>query len=181
MQPPDQLPPELEIVLAEGAFDCDDPNALSGMPEQADPVDDLAALDGCWGGCASAPATLPGRELLIAEALRFDSTHGTLERSIYQSIVIVPPMVDIQIGTVTLDEPGMATFRVTQVLSTANPTDPGALVDVTDKWDTLPVYEVPVAFDGERLIARFSEIDTPRTSGGFADRHYARHTRIECP
>lgn len=180
MRPPKELPPTLDALLAPGGCDCDDPNALRNMPAEALPVDDLAALDGCWGGCCGTSPRLTGREWIIAETLRFDSGSGVLERVVYQSFVITPPILDIQRGTITLDETGRATFRVAQILSSANPEDPGTLVDISDHWLNLPVYEVQLALDDGQLIAYFSEIDTPRTSAGFGDRQYLAHASMSC-
>ena len=185
VQPPEEIPSELSVVLGDSTTFLDDSPTLQLDPnEPLEPiagttgVADAAELDGCWGSSYQLPTTLPSRTMDVSQVLKFDSATGRLERFIYQSLVIVAPVVTVERGTFSVDAEGLGTFEVTQELSTART---GELVDDTDRFETLPVYEVQLAWDGDELLASFSEIDTPRTTGGFADRVRLRHQQLECP
>lgn len=185
VQPPDEIPSELTVVLEDvSTFRDPSPSFQLDPNEPLEPiagttgVADVGELAGCWGSSYRFATTIPGRALDVSQALKFDAASGQLERFSYQSLVIVAPVVMVERGAFSLDANGSGTFHVTQVLSTART---GRLTDDTDRFETLPVYEVQLAWDGDELLTNFSEIDTPRTSGGFADRVRLRHQRFDCP
>jgi hypothetical protein len=185
VQEVEEIPPELATVLEDSATYLDDsatlvldPNAWSEPIEAGTAVADIAELDGCWGSGYQLPSAVPSRTMDVYQVLKFDVASGQHERFTYQSLVIVAPLVIVERGTFSLDAAGVGEFEITQELSSI---PSGQLVDDTDKFGTLPVYEVQLARDGEELLARFSEIDTPRTTGGFADRVSLRHQQFTCP
>ncbi len=178
VQAAEEIPAELAAVLDDSATFLVDPNEPVKPIEGGTAVSGIAALDGCWGSSWQTPTRLPDRTTEVCQVLRFDATSGRLERFIYESLVIVAPVVTVERGTFFLDAAGLGTFEVTQELSTVRT---GELVDVTGRFETLPVYEAQLAWDGDELLANFSEIDTPRTSGGFADRVSLRHQQFGCP
>ena len=178
VQAAEEVPPELALVLDETPTFQVDPNEPLEPIEAGTTVSEVAEFDGCWGSGWQMPTTLPNRTVDVCQVLKFDASSGQLERFIYESLVIVAPVVTVQRGSVSLDADGLGTFEVTQVLSTVRT---GRLTDDTDRFGTLPVYEVQLVWDADELLASFSEIDTPRTSGGFADRVSLRHRRFSCP
>jgi hypothetical protein len=178
VQAAEEIPAELAAVLDDSATFLVDPNEPLEPIDGGTPVLGIAELDGCWGSSWQTATRLPNRTTEVSQVLKFDAASGRLERFTYQSLVIVAPVVMVERGTFLLDAAGLGTFEVIQELSTVRT---GKLVDDTDRFETLPVYEVQLAWDGDELLARFGEIDTPRTSGGFADRVTLRHRQFICP
>jgi hypothetical protein len=178
VQAPEEIPPELGAILDDSATFLVDPNEPLEPIAGGTAVSDVAELDGCWGSAWQLPSSVPGQTMGVYQALKFDAAAGQLERLTYQSLVVVAPIVMVERGTFSLDAEGVGTFEVTQELSTVRT---GELTDDTDRFTTLPVYEVRLAWDGQELLAHFSETDTPRTSGGFADRVSLRHRPFTCP
>ena len=174
----EEIPPELAVVLDDPATYRVDPNEPSQPIEGGTAIADIAELDGCWGSDWQMPSALPNRALDVSQALKFDAATGELERFIYQSLIIVAPVVTVERGIFVLDPNGAGTFTVAQELSTVRT---GELEDDTGLFETLPVYDVQLAWDGQELLVYFSEIDTPRTTGGFADRATLRHRQFDCP
>jgi len=178
VQPAEEIPPELAAVLDDSATFLVDPNEPLEPIEGGTAISDIAELDGCWGSGWQLPSSAPGQSMAVYQVLKFDAATGQLERLTYQSLLIVAPIVMVERGTLSFDAEDVGTFEVTQELSTIRT---GELTDDTDRFATLPVYEVQLAWDGQELLACVSEIDTPRTSGGFADRVSLRHRRFTCP
>jgi len=178
VQAAEEIPAELGAVLDDLATFLVDPNEPLEPIEGGTTVSSVTDLDGCWGSGWQLPTRLANQAVDVYQALKFDAASGRLERFTYQSLLIVAPIVMVEHGTFSLGADGLGTFEVTQELSTVRT---GQLLDDTDRFDTLPVYEVQLAWDGDELLANFSEIDTPRTSGGFADRVSLRHRRFSCP
>jgi hypothetical protein len=180
-----EIPAELAMVIDDAVPYLDDsatllldPNEWSEPIAGGTAVAGIGELNGCWGSGYQLPSALPNRTMDVYQALKFDAASGQLERFIYQSLVIVVPVVMVERGTFSVDAHGVGTFEVAQPLSTIRT---GQLADDTDRFSTLPVYEVQLAWDGDELVARFSEVGTPRTPGGFADRVTLRHRQFTCP
>jgi hypothetical protein len=178
VQEAEEIPVELAVVLDDAATFQVDPNEALAPIEGGTVVSDVTELDGCWRGGWWVPTRFPNPSMDICQVLKFDAASGQLERFIHQSLAIVVPIVMVQRGTFTLDADGTGTFEVTQALSTIRT---GQLIDDTDHYGTLPVYEVQLAWDGDELLANFSEVDTPRTSGGFADSVSLWYQQFDCP
>lgn len=175
LAPPIEVPANLDHVIAAKTTFQVDPNEplgdLTGFP-----VESIASLDGCWGS-AWTPPTQNDRSsgLDIFQVLSFDAANGRLVRSLWQDVPLLGSEVSTMSGDITLTAAGELRWQVDEVLSTGKR---GTLEPVS--FESFPDYAIAVRLEGEDLLAVFEEIDTPRTSGGFADLVMLRHTPFVC-
>ncbi|MGD8453024.1 MAG: hypothetical protein PVJ57_14490 [Phycisphaerae bacterium] len=143
-------------------------------------LDDVETLDGCWGAFEGIDPPKTGRNLRMWQALHFDPDSGTLTRYVVQKVFGFIETLDIQIGTYELNDDGSAfTFTVTKIESNL---PSGEIADVTDDYETLPVYTVDVTRSGTRLLLQFNmPQDDPRTPAGFLDEYALIHKVFDCP
>jgi len=86
--------------------------------------------------------------------------------------------ITVQHGTYAVAGDDRFTFTVQTVEANLA----GQIVDVTDKYDTLPEYTVYATRSGDYLKTQFEmPAGDPRTPAGFADRLELRHRQFDCP
>lgn len=82
-------------------------------------------------------------------------------------------------GSLAEAQEGRFTFSVERVQ--AYVPSAGDIIDVTDRYATLPTYEVALLRNGGRLKAVFVPAgDDPRTPAGFLENTALAHVRHEC-
>lgn len=174
---PAARPPILDYVLANLAtFQVSDAWPL-GDANPGTVVDPLGDLDGCWAGYWHIGPPETEADLELGETLQFDAAAGTLTRTVLHRYGLFGDVV-IQRGTYTVAGEDRFTFSV----QTVEANMAGRIVDVTDKYDTLPVYTVHATRGDGYLKTRFElPAGDPRTPAGFADRMRLVHRRFDCP
>lgn len=169
---------DLAAVLADpAAFAQDGSDVLADTPAGT-VVDSLDGLGGCWAGTLERAA--PGVKASVGayQVLRFDATAGTLTRYTVNDLGGFQ-VLDVWQGDYQVVDAGRLSFQVRQVSSNV----PGftTLTDISDRFATLPSYEVRLTLDGDRLKAVFAPPpDDPSTPAGFLDNLELVHQRIDC-
>ena len=180
---PADTPEAIALVLGDQVrFTAGEDDQLQGV-EAGTVVDDLSGLAGCWGvyELECAPDVAPDGPCLIAgQTLQFNPVTGELIRYTYQDIVGIVQVMDVWEGTYEVVDDGHLTFDVTRVLS--NLPTVTSVTDITDRYRTLPSYDVYVTLSDDRLKATFvTPADNPRTPAGFLENETFIHQRFDCP
>jgi hypothetical protein len=141
-------------------------------------VDPLDSLDGCWGAAFDVHDPADGPSLVAYSALRFDSQAGSLTRYTVNALGRAQ-VLDVWDGDYEVLDHGRLSFQVRRVRSNL----PGftQLTDVTDRFATLPSYEVRITRDGDRIKAVFvAPPEDPRTPAGVLENVPLVYRRFAC-
>lgn len=169
---------QLAVVLADPAQFAQDPSdPLANIPAGT-VIDPVSLLPGCWGASYEMEVP-PGNPHLVGyQVLRFNSATRTLTRFTVNDLGGAQ-VLDVWSGDWEVIDEGRLSFDVRRVQSNV----PGftQLTDITDRYATLPSYEVRITRDDDRIKVMFvTPSDDPRTPAGFLENVELIHQRFEC-
>lgn len=172
---PPELTPGLGALLEDAArFAQSAELPLAGVAAGTE-RDAIGDLTGCWGAYSVA-----GPQLLSAQWLEFDAAAGTLVRQTWERIGALATVVFVQEGAFAVVDESTLRFTVQRILT--NDFLSGELEDVTERYGSLPVYDVAITRLGDAIKLRFSlPADDPRTPAGFLDDSELVHVAADCP
>lgn len=177
---PADAPEAITKVLADPeSFTAPEDDPLQDV-EAGSVIDDLAELGGCWGTYgATCDPNGSGTCLIAGQTLHFTPDTGGLIRYTYQDLGGLR-VLDIWEGTYAVVDGGHLTCQVERVFS--NVPAITSITEITDRFATLPSYDVYVTLSGDELKAIFATpADDPRTPAGFLEDAAFIHQQFDCP